>query len=268
MRRALTRTAPLCLLLAVVGCSVELQHDLSEDDANEIYVLMQKRGVEAVKVKEGEGKDARYVITVPKGKVAAAAELLREHSLPRPRSDGLAIFKQTKGMIPTQTEERAMFIEALGGEISNALNRIPGVLESRTIVMIPEVNDLTQPDKRPVPTASVLVKYLAVDGKPTVSEAQVQGFVANAVPELKVENVRVLMTEAKFVSETTSETQYESRFGVRVASESVGTFLTLLTIFALLFFALAGAVVFLVIRRPAPRAAPRARAQESRTQEG
>ena len=43
---------------------------------------------------------------------------------------GLAIFKKTKGMIPTQTEERAMFIEALGGEVSNALNRIPGVLEA------------------------------------------------------------------------------------------------------------------------------------------
>jgi type III secretion protein J len=262
MRRALFAPSLVGLLLCVAGCSLELQHDLSEDDANEIYVLMQKKGINAAKVKEGEGKEARYVISVPKGKVRQAAELLREYSLPRPRADGLAIFKQTKGMIPTQTEERAMFIEALGGEISNALNRIPGVLESRTIVMIPEVNDLTQPDKKPVPTASVLVKYMPVEGKPTVSADEVQGFVANSVPELKRENVKVLMTEAKFLSESSTEPRYDDVLGVRVDSESATPVRVLLGVFALLFFGLAGAVVFLMLRKPATRAPPRAKTQE------
>jgi type III secretion protein J len=56
-----------------------------------------------------------------------------------------------------------MFIEALAGEVSNALNRVPRVLEARTIVMIPEVNDLTQPDKKPQPSASVFIKYAPED---------------------------------------------------------------------------------------------------------
>jgi len=262
MRRALSVSPSLCLLLCLAGCSLELQHDLNEDDANEIYVLMLKKGIEASKVKEGEGKDARFVISVPKSKVRQAAELLREYSLPRPRSDGLAIFKQTKGMIPTQTEERAMLIEALGGEISNALNRIPGVLESRTIVMIPEVSDLTQAEKRPQPTASVLVKYMAVDGKSTVSPEQVRGFVANAVPELKSENVQVLMTEAKFLSENNSDCQPETILGIQVVCGSATAFRTLVGVFALLFFGLAGGVVFMVFRRPPGRAPPRVKAQE------
>jgi type III secretion protein J len=262
MRRALPIPPTLCLLLALAGCSLELQHDLSEDDANEIYVLMQKKGIEATKTKEGEGKDARFVISVPKGKVRQAAELLREYSLPRPRADGLAIFKQTKGMIPTQTEERAMFIEALGGEISNALNRIPGVLESRTIVVIPETNDLTQPDKRPLPTASVLIKYMAVDGKPTVSPEQVRAFVASSVPELKPDAVQVLMTEAKFLSDSSTEPLYEDVMGIRVAASSVTAFRTLVGLFALLFLALAGGVVFLAFRRPPGRAPPRPKPQE------
>lgn len=262
MRRVHSVPLPLCLLWCLAGCSLELQHDLSEDDANEIYVLMQKKGIEATKTREGEGKDARYVISVPKGKVRQAAEWLREYSLPRPRADGLSVFKQTKGMIPTQTEERAMFLEALNGEISNALNRIPGVLESKPIVVIPQTDDLTQPDKRPLPTASVLIKYMPVDGKPTVSADQVRAFVASAVPELRAENVQVLMTEAKFLTEASGEPQYEDVLGVRVAAGSVTAFRTLVGVFALLFFGLAGVVAYLVLRRPPVRAPPRAKVQE------
>lgn len=245
------------------SCSINLQHDLNEDDANDIYVLLRRKMIAAEKIKEGEGKDARYVISVPKADVAAAAQLLREHSLPRPKADGLAIFKMTKGMIPTQTEERAMFIEALGGEVSNALNRIPGVLEARTIVMIPEVNDLTQPEKKPMPSASVLIKYMAVDGKAPVAIDEVQAFVANAVPELRADNVKVLLTEAKFVSEVSDGPVTQQFLGVEVTRASAGTFKAIIGVFALLFIAMAGVTAFLVIRKPsAAKPAPRAKTQE------
>lgn len=249
--------------LLASACSVNLQHDLNEDDANDIYVLLQKKSIDATKIKEGEGKEARYVISVPKADVATAAQLLREHSLPRPKSDGLAIFKMTKGMIPTQTEERAMFIEALGGEVSNALNRVPGVLEAKTIVMIPEVNDLTQPEKKPMPSASVLIKYMPQEGKAPVAVEDVQSFVANAVPELKKENVKVLMTEAKFVTEVSEEPRLQRVMGVNVDKASAGTFKSIIGIFALLFIAMAGLTAFMVVRKPSGgRPPPRAKTQE------
>jgi type III secretion protein J len=95
----MSRLARLAVLAAlsflISACSLNLQHDLTEDDANDIYVLLQKKSIDATKLKEGEGKDARYVISVPKADVATAAQLLREHSLPRPKADGLAIFKMT-----------------------------------------------------------------------------------------------------------------------------------------------------------------------------
>lgn len=241
----------LWLVLLASACSIRLQHDLNEEDANEIYVLLQKKGIDAEKVKEGEGKDARFVISVPKADVATAAELLREHSLPRARADGLAIFKQTKGMIPTQTEERAMFIEALGGEVSNSLSRIPGVLEVRTIVMIPESNDLAQPEKKPQPSASVLVKYMLVDGAEPVRIEEVQEFVATAVPELKKENVKVIMKQAKFVTEAGDAPQTKTILGVKLDANSAGTFKAILGVFAVLLIFMAIIVVFFVIRKPA-----------------
>jgi type III secretion protein J len=254
----------VAVALMLSGCSVNLQHDMNEDDANEIYVLLQKKSIDAVKHKEGEGKEARFIISVPKADVATAAELLREHSLPRSKADGLAIFKQTKGMIPTQTEERAMFIEAIGGEISNALGRIPGVLEARTIVMIPEVNDLTQPDKKPMPSASVLLKYISVEGRPPVPAEDIQGFVANAVPELKKEFVKVLMTESKFVTEINDEPRFQRFLGVNVEKSSATTFKAIMGAFALLLIAMGGVVAFLVIRKPGGGQMP----PRSRTQDG
>ena len=41
-----TRLLPLAAVLAVAaGCSIELQHNLSEQDANDIYVLLNENGM-------------------------------------------------------------------------------------------------------------------------------------------------------------------------------------------------------------------------------
>lgn len=241
-----------CAALLISACTKTLQYDLNEEDANEIYVLLQRANIDAVKDKVGDGKEAHYVISVPQADMAAAAALLKENSLPRPMVGGMAIFKQTKGMIPTQTEERAMFIEALGGDASNALNRIPGVLEARVLVMIPEVTDLTQPENKPKPSASVLIKYISGEGKAPVSEVDVQEFVARAVPELVKDNVKVLMIEATSVkrSEAELEQQMTSHLGVKLEKSSVPMFRALIALPTLLFLGVTGALAFFMMRKP------------------
>ena len=44
---------PLLALLLVTGCSIDLQHGLTEEDANEIYVLLSKNGINATKAEGG-----------------------------------------------------------------------------------------------------------------------------------------------------------------------------------------------------------------------
>jgi len=270
MASRLLRSTLLVVAVALVsGCSVELQHDLSEPDANEIYVLLTKKGLTPTKVK-AEGDKPTYSIAVPKAEVVAAAQLLKEFSLPRPHAEGLAVFKETKGMIPTQTEERAMFIEALAGEVSNSLNRIPGVLEARTIVMLPETNDLTQPDKRPQPTASVLVKYYPdKDGHPPVTEEDLKEFVSRAVPEMNKDNVKVLMKQSTFAAadEVQPDQLLVSVMGLRMTKESAGSFRAMLLGGGAVFLVMVGLLAFLVVRKPSGgggggRPTGRVRAQE------
>src|SRR5262245_48529932 len=147
MRRAKSVCAIFVAAFLWTGCTVELQHNLGEEDANQIYVLLSENGISARKTREEGGNEPTYLITVPKQDAAQALKLLTEHSLPHARPEGLAGFKKISSMVPTATQERAMFLDALGGEVTNALNRVDGVLEARAIVMIPENNDLAQEDR-------------------------------------------------------------------------------------------------------------------------
>ncbi len=245
------RLLSVLIALLLSACSVELQHDLTEDDANDIYVLLQRNGIDAKKLKEEGGNVPKYIISVGKQDVADAAQLLRDYALPRPYVDGLGVFKKMKGMIPTQTEERAMFIEALGGEISNSFNRIPGVLEARVIVMIPETNDLTQPEKKPMPSVSVFIKYRPdSEDKPPVSETEVKDFVTTAVPELRKESVTVLMKKAGAVeAEQNPETRNQTVMGLRMTKQSAGQFKVMVGLGALLVLAMAGLTGFAFVRK-------------------
>ncbi|AKF80750.1 type III secretion protein J [Myxococcus fulvus] len=225
IRRPQAFVAPLLALVLVTGCHIELQHDLSEADANEIYVLLSKNGINAKKEKEEGGNEVRFMITVPKTDAAEAAELLKLNSLPRPVEKGLSHFAKGS-MVPTATEERAMLLKAMGGEVSNALNQIDGVLEARAIVSVPENNDLTQPENKPMPSASVFIKFRpGAEGKPPIDVSAVKSFVATAVPEMKPDAVTVLMTPALGPkAEKTDENRQQDVLGLRMTASSASQF--------------------------------------------
>jgi len=217
--------AALLALTLGTGCTIDLQHDLTEQDANEIYVLLSKNGIAATKEKEEGGNELRFKLVVPKADAAQAADLMKAYSLPRPKEKGLSHFAKG-GMVPTATEERAMLLKALAGEVSNALNQIDGVLEARAIVMIPENNDLTQPENKPMPSASVFIKFRPnAKNQPPIAREDVQKFVSTAVPELKPDAVTVLLTAASaFDAEVSSESRLQDVMGMRMTATSVSQF--------------------------------------------
>lgn len=247
----------------LTGCSVELHHGLSEEDANDIYTVLQDANINVTKVKEEGGNEPTYMITVPKQDASTAARLLKELSLPRPKTPGLEAIREGKGMIPTQTEERAMFLEAMGGEVSKALNKVDGVLEAKAIVMVPEQNDLTQPDSKPQNTASVLVKYRPIGEKPPLNEELIRKFVATSLPDMKPENVTVILSQALPPQAITApESQLKDVLGFRMTAASASTFRIAVVVTVLLFLALAAFAVMQMLRsgggaaqsRPRPRA--------------
>ncbi|HYH95825.1 type III secretion protein [Hyalangium sp.] len=255
-----TLVISLLALFLATGCSIELQHGLTEEDANEIYVLLSKNGINATKVATGEGADMRFTIQVPKSDAAQAAELLRANSLPRPMEKGYNHFAKGS-MVPTAAEERAMMLKAVAGEVSNALTKIDGVLESNVIVNIPETNDLTQPEFKPMPSASVMIRYRpSLEGKPPVAEKEVQTFVASAVQELKPERVTVLLTPGlPPAAETNPESRLQDVFGLRMTAASASQFRVLVGVVAIFVLAMIGLSAWVLMRGGAGASARPAR---------
>jgi type III secretion protein J len=178
---------------ALAGCSVDIQHGLEEAEANEIVVVLGRAGIPASKGRE-EGRKGTWKVRVASSEATRAWQVLREHELPRGRARGFEVFSKG-GLIPTQTEERALYQQALSGEITKMLLSYPGVIDARVLVSLPRERSFGAQGAGPQATASVLVKY-AAHAAATLKVADLQGLVAGAVPGLQASQVTVVATPA------------------------------------------------------------------------
>jgi type III secretion protein J len=154
----MTRTVALALsAAALAGCaSEEILHGLAEPQANEVLVALDEAGVGASKKRE-DGADPAWTVSVPARDAARAQRALAERSLPRARPAGFADVFSKVSMVPTPTEEHALYLHALGGELSRSVEAIDGVVEARVHLGLPQPDPL-RPGERPRPRAAVLVK--------------------------------------------------------------------------------------------------------------
>ena len=135
------------------GCSqMPIYHDLTENDANEILVALQDRGIEAEKIREEKSQEVTWSVQVSNKDGALARKVLVENNLPRKKQLGFSGICKEKGLIPTPEEEKCRRILALKGEIINSLERIPGVIDADVVLNLPEISEFaaeTQPAKKP-----------------------------------------------------------------------------------------------------------------------
>ena len=186
------------VVLAVVvlaGCEQKIQHDLDETQANEIEALLNEAGVEARKVRGG-GRDAKWAIAVPADRTTAAIKLLDDHGLPRKQAPGFAEVFGTGSMVPTATEESALFIHALAGELSQTLAELEGVVNARVHIVATPASAQSALRRETQSRASVLLK--AKNGMAQAIESrrgEIQALVAGSVDGLSPQSVAVMVSE-------------------------------------------------------------------------
>ena len=262
----------LLLILAVTLCftacrKIELYHDLTEEEANEMLVVLQSEGIEVNKVKEVRQNEVYWTVQVDEKRLADARRLLVENKLPFKREAGLLGVYKEKGLIPTPDEQKARYLLALKGEIINSLVRIPDVVEADVVLNIPTPDEFMSPDaKEKKTTASVVVKAKPSSAiQETLSESKIQQFVANSVENLNPRDVSVILT---FVSSpnkglrpgqslilpSTKDLESEKAenltriAGIDVSSSSQGRLKLYLSLFFAILGILAGALIITIIR--------------------
>jgi type III secretion protein J len=190
------RTAVILLLAsASAGCAGdEILHGLDERQANEVLVALDERDIPATKERE-DGADERWRVEVARGDAGRARRVLAERELPRARPPGFADVFAKGSMVPTPTEEHALYLHALGGELARSLEAIDGVVEARVHLGLRQPDPL-RPAER-APRAGVLVKCRApACGAVRALEDGVRSIVAGAVDGLDAAAVSVVFAEA------------------------------------------------------------------------
>jgi type III secretion protein J len=192
MRRVLLLAVPLALM---VGCQTPIQHGLDEAAANEVVTALERHNIAAKKAADETGENA-YKISVSNSDVGRAMELMRSLGLPRSKRHGLGETYSQPSLVPSATEERARFIEALRNDIERTLETIEGVVSARVHIVLAESDPLSADPKPRVPAqAAVLIKTKA-GYSISLRESDIQKIVSGSVPGLTAAGVAVVVTSA------------------------------------------------------------------------
>ena len=194
MRRAPAALPALAALVLGACAREEILHVLAEPQANEVVVALDEAGIVASKERE-DGADAGWTVSVGARDAGRAQRILSERSLPRARPAGFAEVFSKGSMVPTPTEEHALYLHALGGELARSVEAIDGVVEARVHVGLPQPDPL-RPGQRPAPRAAVLVKCRpAACAAVRALEPGVRALVAGAADGLDPGAVSVVIAE-------------------------------------------------------------------------
>lgn len=189
----------LFLVLLTSCLKQELQSGLTENEAQEIIVLLKEHGLEAVRSpmpkEKGGGQassEGAWVVSVKGGdqNLVLAWRILQENGIPRQRVKGLSEVFATPGMIPTASEEKARMLVGLSGEIAKTLKSVPNVVDARVHIVIPENSPLLDRAQWSPTTASVLLKFQG--SQPPLKADEVKLLVAKGVEGLQPDNVGVV----------------------------------------------------------------------------
>lgn len=196
MKRNLLILFVLLNIGSMIACSQTLHHALTEEQANEILVVLDNNGIHGDKVAEEGGETLAFTINVPRRDAAKAWQILGENNLPRPAARGFSeVFGKTS-LIPTAVEEKALYLQAITGELAKTIEAINGVVDARVHVVLPESDVLKQELQGPtMPKAAVLIKYrLDRNGNAPFNPDDIRNLVSNSIEGLKPADVSVVST--------------------------------------------------------------------------
>lgn len=176
------------LVVFLAACEATVATGLPEAEANDIVVALHGQGIGAAK-QPMEGGDGFQVVVSP-DEVAPALEVMRAEALPRESAPGLGEVFGEGGLVPTATEERARYVAALGGELSQSIESMEGVLDARVHVALPDRRRVSLDQEQPAPRASVLIRFRG--NQAPYDENAVRALVSGAVQELEPQQVAVV----------------------------------------------------------------------------
>ncbi|MGB9600566.1 MAG: hypothetical protein ACPL7I_08430 [Myxococcota bacterium] len=183
----------ILLLLLITSCKKEILHSISEEQANDIISVLSEYGIDAKKVSDGKGEGTTFNIVVDENDYGRSWSILKENGLPREKTKGLSDVYQRQGLISSSTEEKALLVQAIKGEIERTLETIDSVIRARVIISVPFPSQNPFDESKDLPKASVLLK---VKKNSYINKEMIKGILIGAVSSLEKDNINVEIVES------------------------------------------------------------------------
>lgn len=232
----------LIVALSTAACSTNILSGVDERGANDASRALERAGIAAEKVPEDAGGGgARFTLRVGRGDGARALDLLRALGLPRERRHGFSEAYAQPSLIPTPSEERARYVDALAGELERTLEEVDGVVSARVHLVLEEAEALAV-DTKPRTAARAAVLLTTRPGRTPIANEDVQRLVAGSVAGLDAGAVAVVVTAAPLAAD--SGPAVASVGPLRVTPSSRGLLVGAIAIGLALVVLLAGLLLF------------------------
>jgi type III secretion protein J len=236
----------IAIAVCAAACSTNLLHGLDEGSANETIAALERAGIATEKLAD-EGSTTAFTVRIARHDAGKALDLLRSLGLPRDRRHGFAEVYGQPSLIPTPSEERARYLEALGGEIERTLETADGVVSARVHLVLEETDPLAVAEAKPRTPARAAVLLKVRGGHAPLPDGDVQKLVAGSVPGLDPAAVAVVVTRAPDSAEA-ADGSLAALGPLRVASGSRPLLIAAIVV-GLAALALMAALLLLTARR-------------------
>jgi type III secretion protein J len=178
--------------LVLVACRTAVLAGLDEREANQLVAALDAAAIGASKEPEGGARD-RYTVEVTSSDAARAIALIEAQRLPHREASGVDALYRESALLATPQEERARWTAATAADLARTLERLPGVLDARVHLTLPEAApalDAAPPELK----AAVLLR--SARGAARVDDSSVRALVASAVDGLRPERVTIVQVLA------------------------------------------------------------------------
>lgn len=191
MSRIFAPSLAVCMFVLLAGCKVDLYNNLSEKEANEMLALLLLRDIPASKqlIKGG-----LVSIKVEQGRFSEAVEVLRQYGLPRKNTSSIEDLFPSGQLVTSPVQEQAKILFLKEQQLEAMLTNMNGVIRAQ--VSVAESTTQSRRDS-PILSASVLLKY-SPDHNLGSREADVRALVQKGVPNLKAENISVVLESTEY----------------------------------------------------------------------
>ncbi|MGE0910018.1 flagellar basal-body MS-ring/collar protein FliF [Bacillus atrophaeus] len=215
--------AAIIILITVISIfsssekMVPLYKDLSAEEAGQI-----KEELDAKKV-PSELSDGGTVIKVPEEQVDTLKVQLAAEGLPKTGSIDYSFFGQNAGFGLTDNEFDMLKVEATQTELSNLINEMKGIKNSKVMINLPK-DAVFVGEEQSTASASIV---LQMNPGYTLDQSQVNGLyhlVSKSVPNLKEDNIVIMDQNSTYYDKSNGDAgsyadSYSSQQGIKTQVE-------------------------------------------------